>query len=470
MKGLLSIPFVFGMTCATFFSSKSVQAQQNLTLYGLNATPSALYLNPGFVTQNKFYVSVPIGFNSFSINNSGFTLNDLLVKRSTDDSLEIRPDLAISKMKSINFLSMDVASELFGMGFKVRSNFFSVSAILKTQLNLIYSKDLFRLINEGNGSSTFLGNTADLSGLGVNMNAYMEYGVAYNRSISKRLTVGARLKFLSGIANIHTTRSEMRLWTNPVTYDINLSGGYGINSSNAFYFSDSSNQDKRTSALIQSPFSFKNIGLGLDLGVTYKLTEKIELNASIVDLGYITWKNNVKNYSSKEIDYTFKGFDINSVLFDSVNVAKGLQDTLKQVFQNQTNSNTYKTSLYTRFYLAVRYELNKIVSANVIVCNQLLESHNRISLAIGANVKLKNWVAMNVNYAAFGGSFGNIGLGFALKGGPLQIYLASDNIINVFNMSNSKNMHYAFGINIALKNKKEANGNTPEKKKESTAS
>ena len=117
MKGLLSIPFVFGMTCATFFSSKSVHAQQNLTLYGLNATPSALYLNPGFVPQNKFYVSVPIGFNSLSINNSGFTLNDLLVKRSTDDSLEIRPDLAISKMKSINFLSMDVASELFGMGF-----------------------------------------------------------------------------------------------------------------------------------------------------------------------------------------------------------------------------------------------------------------------------------------------------------------------------------------------------------------
>jgi hypothetical protein len=37
-------------------------------------------------------------------------------------------------------------------------------------------------------------------------------------------------------------------------------------------------------------------------------------------------------------------------------------------------------------------------------------------------------------------------------------------------MSKSKNMHYAFGINITLKNKKEANGSNPEKKKESTAS
>jgi hypothetical protein len=470
MKRLLPIPFAFGILCAAFFSSKTVHAQQNLTLYGLNATPSALYLNPGFVPQNKFHISVPLGFTSLSLNNSGFTLNDLLVKRSTDDSLEIRPDLAISKMKPINFLSMDLASELFGLGFKVRSNFFSVSAILKTQFNLIYSKDLFRLINEGNGSSTFLGNTADLSGLKVNMNAYLEYGLGYNRSINEKLTIGGRLKVLSGIANIHTSRSEMKLWTNPVTYDINLSGGYGINSSNTFYFSDSINQENRTSALIQSPFSFKNLGLGIDLGATYKLTEKIELNASIVDLGYITWKNNIQNYSSKEIDYTFKGVDINAVLFDSVNVAKGLQDTLQNIFKNQSNNSTYRTSLYTRFYVSGRYQLNKMVSANVIVCNQLLESHNRMSLAIGTNIKLKNWLAMNVNYAAFGGSYGNIGLGFVMKGGPLQVYFASDNILNAFNMSKSKNMHYAFGINIALKNKKEANGSNPEQKKESTAS
>jgi hypothetical protein len=302
------------------------------------------------------------------------------------------------------------------------------------------------------------------------MNAYLEYGLGYNRSINEKLTIGGRLKVLSGIANIHTSRSEMKLWTNPVTYDINLSGGYGINSSNTFYFSDSINQENRTSALIQSPFSFKNLGLGIDLGATYKLTEKIELNASIVDLGYITWKNNIQNYSSKEIDYTFKGVDINAVLFDSVNVAKGLQDTLQNIFKNQSNNSTYRTSLYTRFYVSGRYQLNKMVSANVIVCNQLLESHNRMSLAIGTNIKLKNWLAMNVNYAAFGGSYGNIGLGFVMKGGPLQVYFASDNILNAFNMSKSKNMHYAFGINIALKNKKEANGSNPEQKKESTAS
>lgn len=458
------------MTGVAFFSYVSVHAQQNHTLYALNATPSALYLNPGFVPQNKFYLSFPLGFNSFSLNNSGFTLNDLFVKRSSDDSLEIRPDRAISKMKSINFLSMDLASELFGLGFKIRSHFFSVSAVLKTQFNLIYSKDLFQLINEGNGSSTFLGNTADLSGLGVNMNAYMEYGVGYNRSVTKKLTVGGRVKLLSGIANIHTSKSEMSLLTDPLTYNITLKGGYGINSSNAFYFSDSVNKDKSTSALIQSPFNFKNVGLGLDLGVTYKVTDKIELNASIVDLGYITWKNNVKNYSSNEIDYTFKGFDINSVLFDSVNVADGLQDTLQQVFSNQPNSNTYRTSLYTRFYMAGRYELTKLISMNVIVCNQFLESHNRMSLALGANFKLKNWLAMNANYAAFGGSFGNIGFGFAIRSGPLQVYLASDNIINVFNISKSKNMHYSFGINFALKNKKEKNGSVPEKTKEPTAS
>ncbi len=452
MSRLLSILFFIGTYYSAWFSSLHVYAQQNHTLYALNSTGSALYLNPGFVHKNKFYLSVPMGFNSVSVNNSGFTLSDLFVKRSADDSLEIRPDIAISKMSPLNFLTLDFAAELFGLGFKVRSNYFSISAMLKTQFNLMYSKDLFRLINEGNGSSAFLGNKADLSGLGVNLNAYMEYGLGYNRAINDKLTIGGRLKVLSGIANIHTTRSEMGLSTNPITYDINLKGGVGINSSNAFYFSDSANTDK-TSDLLQSPFSFNNFGLGLDLGATYQLTDKMELNASIVDLGFINWSHNVKNYVSNNVDYTFKGFNINAVLFDSVDVVKGLQDTLQDVFRNEANSKAYRTSLYSRLYLAGRYELTKFISANVILCDHILESHHRMSMALGANLKVKNGFAMNVNYALFGGSFANVGLGFVLKSGPIQYYLASDNILNVFDVTKSKNMHYSFGINIAIKNK-----------------
>ena len=77
----LSLILLAVLVCPNFF------AQRNFTLYQFQNTHQSLHLNPAFRPNIKTYASSGVGLASFGINHTGFTFNDLLVPRSTDDSL-----------------------------------------------------------------------------------------------------------------------------------------------------------------------------------------------------------------------------------------------------------------------------------------------------------------------------------------------------------------------------------------------
>lgn len=430
----------------TFFTA---QGQQNLTLYGMSELGQAKYLNPGFEIKNKFTMSLPLGFQNFYATNNGFRMNQLFVPRATGDSSDFKLDLAIKAMKDQNFIGLDATSELFSLGLKVgKRNFFSFSVLNKSQVSFHYPKDIFSLVFYGNGSPQLLGKRANLDGLGVEATSYMEYGVGFTRTINDKLTVGTRVKLLGGIANIHTETSQLGLTTDSIDFDLTLDGKFDIRSSNTLYFTDSN-----TTVDPSDMIGFKNKGFGLDFGASYKLTDKISLSASVIDLGFISWQANIKNYQSNAINYTFQGVNLNDFLNDSANVEEELLDTLGKIFNYQSNNTAYRTGLYTRFYVGGVYNLNKWLSASVTVYNAINQSKYTFGTAVGLNMHLKNWFSLSMNYSAIGRSANNVGFGIRLKAGPTQFYIMSDNVLVALNPSGAKNAHLSFGMNIVINSK-----------------
>ena len=49
-----------------------------------------------------------------------------------------------------------------------------------------------------------------------------------------------------------------------------------------------------------------NLGLGLDVGMTYHVTPQLEFTASILDLGFIRHSKNARTYSVKGITYSME--------------------------------------------------------------------------------------------------------------------------------------------------------------------
>lgn len=447
MKTILNTIKLVSAISLIFFTS-DLYSQRNFTLYHLEGAPQNHYMNPSFKPASDINISLPIGMQSASISHSGFALNDLIHPRAEDDSLEVRLDLAIEEMADLNHFNLDVQNELLGFGFRVGENYFSLGILNRMQFNLLYPKDLFKLIYEGNGRS-LLGERASFDGMGLNVNSYMEYGVGYNRVIDEDLMIGGRVKFISGMANIHTERSIIGLYTDPETFDLTVDGSARVNSSNITTLMNEENQ-MDFSQLSPYATNFANFGLGFDLGATYVVSDKLKFSASMNDLGFINWKSNNLNYESEEIDFHYRGIELNGLLEDSLQVFQNLVDTLGNVFTASSDEDSYTTSLYTRFYLGGRYLINEKIGATVLLYNEIVNKRYRAGFHVGVNAKLGQWLSACVNYGYYGRSWSNIGIGFSLRGGPVQYFLGVDNIMGPIHFESQKNFHVTTGLTIMI--------------------
>lgn len=439
-------------------ASWPVFSQRNFSLYQLNTTAQSHYFNPAFKPNANVYVSIPFGMQSFGVSHSGFTFNDLLQPRPKDDSLEFTPSVAIDKMGKLNYISVDLHNELFGFGFRVKKNYFSFGLVHRSQINFMYTQDMFRFVFEGNGKN-FIGQRASLDGLGFNMHTYLEYGFGYNRVVNEKLTVGGRLKLLSGVANVQTKRTALGISTDADDFDITIDGSAEINTSNVNPFIDSTQSE--TFNPLPYAFNFQNSGMALDVGATYKLTEKITFSGSVMDLGVINWKTNNRNFVTNEFNFSFRGIDLNEFLKDSSDVLQQLADTLEGAFQQTENTNTYQTSLYTRVYLGGSYQLTKQFSASALWYNEFILGRYRTGITVAANAKLGEWFTATVNYSVYNRSYANVGAGFSLRGGPIQFYCMTDNLLGVLRPQGSRNWHVTFGMGILI--------GKPDKEKDKTA-
>lgn len=447
--------FLFVLIIGFTFSSLG---QKNFSLHHLQQTSQANYLNPGFKQENRLYISLPIGLQNVSFMNSGFTINGATESRVEDDSLQISPTLLLTNMKDVNYLNFEMSNEIFGVGFKVKENYFSFNVTNRFQTRFNYPKDLIELGVEGNGNN-LLGERASLDGIGLNLTSYIEYGVGFNRDINDKLTVGGRLKMLSGVANINTVKTELGLTTDASTFDLTVDGASEINTSNISPFNDSTIEYNPFPSL----FNFSNIGFGIDLGANYNYNDKLSFNASLLDLGLIKWKTNVTNYVSDNINYTFSGIDLNQALDSVNNIGSELSDTLQSVFKQEENSNAYNTALRTKFYLGTKYEFTEVFSTSLLLYNEIIGQKYNFGTSISGNIQLKKWLGASINYSTYGRSFNNLGFGLNLKAGPIQFYGMTDNVVALISPTSSKHFHVSFGMSVVIGPKKDK-GSDKEKK------
>jgi hypothetical protein len=432
------------LVCLLLFQTNTF-AQRNFSLYNMDNTPQAHYMNPAFKPMSNVYISFPLGMQSFGVSHSGFTYQDI-IRRKNDTLMELTPATAISKMAKINHINVEAQNEIFGLGLRIKKNYFSFAVMNRTQFNFMYSRDLFKFAFEGNGRD-FLGERISLDGLGVNLNSYIEYGLGYNRQWNDKLSVGARFKLLSGIANVHTKKSQLGIHTDAETFDLTIDGSMRVNSSNVMHIAnDTTGQNAMN--MYEYAYNFKNMGFGIDAGANYKFSDKFSINASVVDLGFINWKTNTQNYVSNDVNYTFKGVDFNGFFQDSTVIFDRLSDSLEQVFSYAENTESYRSSLYTRFYIGGKYELNKKFSLHGMLYNEFVNKRYRPGAIVSANAHLGQWLTASLNYSVYGRSFANVGFGLSLRGGPIQFYIVSDNLLAFMLQTSAKNVHIMTGMGI----------------------
>ena len=426
--------------------ASSLFAQRNLTLMDLK-TPYTYRVNPSVSPETKFFIGLPmLGHQNVQITNRISSVNNLFVKNAQDSLVLNTSESFYNGMGKRSYIGVDVTNQILAFGFKTKNSYFNFDISNRLIAEVGFGSDLFKFLAQGNGGS-LLGQRAGFDGLGASLMSYIEYGLGYSREISPNVSIGGRFKLLSGLANLSGTNTSFGITTDSVNYNLTFDGQADIKSSNTLIYTDSAYMNNLDPMrLAKMAYNFSNFGMSFDLGATVKLSEKITANASVIDLGFINWKNGVSNYSVNKFSYTFKGLDLNSLLSDSSDVAKEITDSLTSIFNVGRSTKSYSTGLPTKIYLGGSYNWNNYLSTGLTFYNEFYNSSYRGGIVLSSTFSLRHWLGATLNYGIYSRSSANVGFGLRIRG----FYVLTDNLVALLNYQAVKAASVCFGFNLVI--------------------
>ena len=427
-------------------------AQNSQAMYFMNIPQNHL-INPAFRPSNSVYIGLPVvsGIN-LNINNNFVNFSDVFIKGQVKDSIitflhpDYNVDKFLAKLKDKNFLESESMIQLFGVGFSIgKDGYVFIDINERVDGNVVMPGDLFKLALKGN--EEFVGSRIDLSSLRGDMKYYHEVGMGYSRNITDRLRIGIKGKLLFGIADVSIDNGSLGInvnndYTHLLDADliVNISGPVTIfkNSKNDI---DSIGFDDKKIGTTDFLSGKKNMGMGLDIGATYDISDRFKLTASITDLGFIRWKNEVTNLKAKN-QFLFSGLNMDNVLngtmtFDSV--ANLMGESLKNAFKVSDSKRPFTTWLPFSVTLGGSYNVTKQFSVGLLSYSRIIGKQVREAMTLSANINIGNSLSASLGYTAENHQYDNLGAGLAFRAGVTQFYLVTDRIPVMWNRIKNDN-------------------------------
>jgi len=430
-KRTLLLPYILIILTAIMQPAVS---QNDLSIYHLQSIPQSSYSNPALMPECKVHVGIPaLSSLYFGFGNGGFNVNDVFYNRP-DDSVGINLNKVVDGLGKRNYLSFKAQVEVISFGFKVKQNYFNFSTTEKVSFRFGYPKDFMSLLWRGNAQ--FIGGEADFKGLGVNHIHYREFAAGYARKIDDKLTVGGRAKLLFGYSNIWTKgNSKATLHVADSSYDLTAKSYFHINSSIPQHWYEDEADLPTTFSIKNYLINTDNRGLAFDFGAQYKFSDKLTLSASVLDLGMIRWKSDVRNFRNldKTTSFTFKGIDINE-FFNKSDSAIGerlekMLDSIANIFNITETEKAYNAPLNSIAKIGVVYNMSPKDRLGLLIHGDFFNRTVHPAFTLSYNRKLGQMVDIATTYSINNRSWLDLGVGVSLNLGALQIYAIGDNAL-----------------------------------------
>ncbi len=412
-------------------------AAQSNTMYYLTGAPQAYRLNPATQPQSSFFFGIPV-INSLYIetNNTSFGLTEI-IWNDPETGQVVQPlhsDAALNnflgRLSEQNSLTLNLGISPISMGLGIKSLYFTFDITARLNQGIDYPADFFPFfIPQWENERTY-----DFSSFGFHVTQYIEYAFGVSRKFSDMLSVGIRPKLLTGISNISSNNNEIT--ANTYVYDLQFDSHINLQLCTPGFFIpvdendvlDPTGEFKFDSTL--SSFSdyrkliMKNKGLGVDIGVHFQPMEGLTLSASVIDLGYIKWKEYIHT-ATLDGSLTFVGAEVEAGQ-DTNNFFDNFLDTLTGNFEVTGSDEPYTTSLEPKVFLGGSLALLPALDVGLLSRFDFLHSGTQANLMIHANWHPSSVFNLTANYSPFGGRASTFGLGFSLRGGPVSFYTVAD--------------------------------------------
>ena len=455
-------------------ATSSLFAQYPTTQLLLNDVPQSKYYNAGFFPEYSGHFGFP-GLSNISgtASSSGFAMKDLFVDKNT-----LNLEGLVDGLETKNFINTGFGIEVLTFGFKVKKNYFSFNITPKVDVNFGYNKDLLGFIVNGNGD--YVGKSISFDGTGFDISVYNEVGFGYTREVDEKLSIGGRLKLLTGGANVSGNFDGISLHTDKDDFTLTANSTFSINQYGAHLMGGEKGDSLKEAwgAPLVNP---SNFGVGIDFGAAYKVSDKINVFASVVDLGYLSWKDYGETLYNDGASFSFGGLPLDELLNSDTTTTTtttttggeeeesffdGLSDSISDVFSLERERKSYTTSLKSKIFAGVNYKINKYFDADGVLHGRFFGSKFYPAVMLGVGANLGSWFRLKLSYAATNGSYDNLGAAAVFNLGAFQIYGAMDNLYGITQLDYAKNITGSFGINFVFRKDKDDEQKIDKRKKE----
>ncbi len=438
MKNYMALKKIFlvGIVLVGLCLSAKAQTELSSIFMGSQMVQSANY-NPAEMNQYKLNVHVIPSINA-GYYNRGFKASSFLRQEGTIFRLNLEELIATVKDKGID-IQAGGRIETLGVGLTIDKWSVRLQHAINSYNSVHIPDSSLDFLLSGNGN--YIGQTANI-GVQVNSLTYSELGVQVAHDLNEQLNIGIGIKYLSGIAAVQTVRSELDVYTNPEYYQLEFTADYLLNTAGV-------SGEQSSSGGLGSILFGPNKGWSFDFGATYQVDESLKIGASFMNIGSISWQEDVRSYKSYG-DYSFDGIDVGPLLEnDKIDFEANL-DSLEASFEVEEYSARFRTATPQHINLYGTYQLENGFQLGLLYRLQGQFSNNLHAFAINVKKDLGNIFSIGTQYAYLAPGSHNIGLNAMLTLKPVQLFFMTDNIAGVFDVLGSRQANFRVGVNLVF--------------------
>jgi len=430
-------------------ASTAVAGQENI-LYFLKNTPESNYSNPAHYTdKSKISIGFPAlsGFD-ISLNNS-FSFKDL--GSNKNGTFTINLDKFHSKIPQHNYMSENLTITLLDFKYRLKNRAFSFGIFENQLYRSGFNRNIIQLINEGNAPWLDSSFSTDID---LKFSHYREYAFGYSQSVSKKITVGARVKLLTGFSTFNAKKINIGIETgeNIEYLRVHTNGEYLTSMPFTLNFGEETTENSSFN-VVRYMTNASNLGAAIDLGATYNVMPELKISGSLINLGFIHWKKDAKKQTNNG-SFTWKGFDLSNIQNESgieeepyLKPFQSIMDSIAEITKLESTSAPFNTSLPTKVYLAAEYQVTNYLSAGIVDRLLLFDKQVSNAITLSGNLMLGKIFSLSAGYSIIDNSFNNLSIGTTLKLGPVQLFCLTDNIL-ALNIYNTYNYNFRIGMNL----------------------
>lgn len=448
-------------------------AQFLRTSYFMEGSHYRQQLNPA-LTPGRGYINLPgIGSLNASVNSSSLGYQDVMdiIDNSDGGDYFMSSDF-IGRLDNINNLNVNLSTDILSAGWYKGKNFWSFNIGLRNDIGASIPKNMFEFLRNMDGLDVNdwnrLANINEQVGKqSLVINSYAEVGIGFARNVNSRLTVGGRLKALLGIGNLKLSVNNITVkssvsgyqgvdWDNPTIEQMeNLRGSASIhvdatleNSSKMIELPQ--NENGYIDEIEFGTFGFAGYGAAIDLGVSYKLLDRLTVSASVLDLGFISWDKLNTSIARATANQSYNLINPSEAydFVDKVSSGEVLNYDMLQMTVDNTAEESRKTNLSSTMVIGAEYELlGDWLAVGALYTTRFAKPKTLNELTFSANIRPKNNFNLALSYSVLQGAGKTFGV--ATKLGPL--FVGTD---YMFLGKNTKNVNAYIGISIPLAKQK----------------